>query len=50
VLDEKVLSPVSIRNEKFGRLFSFTVEGQIYAQPLVVSGVTVPGKGTTWST
>jgi hypothetical protein len=30
----------------FGKLFAFPVDGQIYAQPLYVPGVSVPGKGT----
>ncbi len=44
-LNEKGLSPASMRRESFGKLFSLTVEGQIYAQPLVVAGVDFPGKG-----
>src|SRR5262245_45082143 len=44
-LDETMLTPASIRNERFGRLFSLTVDGQIYAQPLVAGGVDVPDKG-----
>jgi len=46
VLDETSLSPASLKTRGFGRLFSLVVEGQIYAQPLVVSGVDIPGKGT----
>jgi outer membrane protein assembly factor BamB len=45
VLDETLLSPDSLRAQGFGRLFSLLVEGQIYAQPLVVSALDVPGKG-----
>ena len=44
-LNEKSLSPASVRQRNFGKLFSLTVEGQIYAQPLVVAGVDIPGKG-----
>lgn len=46
VLDEKILSPAAVKNERFGTLFSFVVDGQIYAQPLIVTGVEIPGKGT----
>ena len=44
-LNEKILSPAGIRRERLGKLFSRSVEGQIYAQPLVVAGVDIPGKG-----
>src|SRR3954451_11792065 len=43
VLDEVALSPSSLKTQKFGRLFSVMVNGQIYAQPLVVTGLTVGG-------
>src|SRR5258708_32153763 len=46
ILDEKVLSPATLKNQAFGKLFSVVVDGQIYAQPLVVTGVAIPGKGT----
>ena len=46
VLDEKLLSPATLKNQAFGRLFSVVVDGQIYAQPLVVTGLAIPGKGT----
>jgi len=45
VLDEKILSPSTLRNQGFGKLFAFEVDGQIYAQPLVVTGLEVPGRG-----
>src|SRR5262245_59896298 len=45
VLDETTLTPQSIKTQKFGRLFSLLVDGQVYAQPLVVSGLDMPGKG-----
>ena len=45
VLDETVLSPASIRGQQFGKLMSLPVDGQIYAQPLVVTGLEIPGKG-----
>ena len=45
VLDEVTLSAASLKEQGFGRLFSLAVDGQIYAQPLVVTGVDIPGKG-----
>jgi outer membrane protein assembly factor BamB len=45
VLDEKLLSPSSVKAQKFGKLFSVAVDGQIYAQPLVVTALAIPGKG-----
>src|ERR1700730_2788031 len=45
VLDETLLSPRALQEQGFGRLFSLVVDGQIYAQPLVVTGLELPGKG-----
>ncbi len=35
-----------MNSKQFGKLFSFTVDGQIYAQPLWVPNVNIPGQGT----
>jgi hypothetical protein len=43
---ETRLTPANVKVGGFGKLFSHTVDGQIYAQPLYVSGLSVPGKGT----
>jgi hypothetical protein len=40
---ETVLTPSLLTSGGFGRLFSQKVDGQIYAQPLLVSGVTIGG-------
>jgi hypothetical protein len=45
VLDETILSPSTLKQQGFGRLFSLVVDGQIYAQPLVVTNLEMPGKG-----
>ncbi len=45
-LNEAVLTPANVNSSQFGKLFSFPVDGQMYAQPLYVAGVSVPGKGT----
>ncbi len=45
VLDETILSPATLKTRNFGRLFSLVVDGQVYAQPLVLSQFEMPGKG-----
>jgi hypothetical protein len=45
--DERALTPVSVRPGAFGKLWSVPVEGDIYAQPLVVPGVEVAGRVRT---
>lgn len=45
-LQETTLSPASVTPSSLGKLFSLSVDGQIYAQPLYLAGVSIPGKGT----
>ena len=45
-LTETVLTAANVNSNQFGKLFSLPVDGQIYAQPLYVPGVSIPGKGT----
>jgi hypothetical protein len=42
---EKFLTLKNVNSSQFGKLFSFTVDGQVYAQPLWVQGVTIAGQG-----
>jgi len=42
---ESVLAPSSVDSTHFGKLFGCPVDGQIYAQPLYVSNVTIPAQG-----
>lgn len=42
---ETTLSPVNVNPAKFGLLFNLPVDGQVYAQPLYLSKLTVAGKG-----
>lgn len=44
-LQETELTPASVSSGQFGQLFSDPVDGQVYAQPLYMPGVVVPGKG-----
>ncbi len=39
--DEPGLSPSSVASSNFGKLFSAPVDGQVYAQPLVVGGTVI---------
>jgi len=45
-LQENVLTPSSIVNDNFGQLCSVALDGQVYAQPLIVANVTIPNQGT----
>ena len=42
---EKILTPVNVNPAGFGKLFSRPVDGQVYAQPLYMSLLDIPGKG-----
>ena len=44
-LNETLLTPAGISSGQFGPLFSLPVDGQIYAQPLYLPGVIIPGQG-----
>jgi hypothetical protein len=44
-LHETVLTPANVAASHFGKVFSFAVDGDVYAQPLYVPGVEIPNKG-----
>ena len=44
-LQETILTPSNVAPAQFGKLFSQPVDGQVYAQPLYMPSVSVPGKG-----
>jgi hypothetical protein len=45
-LGESVLSPATVGQGTFGKLFHRLVDGFVYAQPLYVANVAIPGRGT----
>jgi len=45
-LNESIFTPANVNPNQFGKLFSFPVDGQIYAQPLFVPNVSIPEQGT----
>jgi outer membrane protein assembly factor BamB len=42
-LQERILTPLNVAGPAFGKLWSYSVEGAIFAQPLYVEGVDVAG-------
>ena len=44
-LSETVLTSGNVNVGQFGKIFSYPVDGQIYAEPLYVQGVSVAGQG-----
>jgi uncharacterized protein (TIGR03437 family) len=43
---EAVLTPRNVNAASFGKLFKYPVDGMVYAQPLYVPNVSIPGRGT----
>jgi uncharacterized protein (TIGR03437 family) len=44
-LHETILSPPTVSSGHFGQVFSELLDGQVYAQPLYMPQVNIPGKG-----
>ena len=45
-LGETVLTTANVNSSQFGKLFSYSLDGYVYAQPLYVQAVSIPGQGT----
>src|SRR5438105_12406804 len=44
-LREIILAPANVNTNTFARLFTYAVDGCVYAQPLYMSGISLPGLG-----
>jgi len=44
-VNEMTLTPANVRQATFGKLGEFPVDGLVDAQPLLLSGLAIPGKG-----
>ncbi|HXW54217.1 MAG TPA: hypothetical protein VEJ67_00620 [Candidatus Cybelea sp.] len=44
-LNEEILTPRNVNSKKFGKAGAFRVDGAVYAQPLFVPALDIPGKG-----
>jgi hypothetical protein len=45
-LNETTLTPRNVNAQQFGKIFTLQVDGDVYAQPLFLAGVQIPGRGT----
>ncbi|HUI42949.1 MAG TPA: pyrrolo-quinoline quinone [Terriglobia bacterium] len=43
---EAILTPANVNSTSFGKLFSYALDAALYAQPLYLPNVSIPGEGT----
>jgi hypothetical protein len=46
MVNETLLTPNNVNFKQFGKLFTYSVDGFVVAQPLYVPNVSIPGQGT----
>jgi hypothetical protein len=44
-LNETILTPANVNQSTFGKIFRYNLDGDVYTQPLIVSGMNIPGQG-----
>src|SRR6266481_671000 len=44
--NELILTPANVNANQFFKLFTYTVDGEVYAEPLYMSNVAIAGQGT----
>jgi len=44
-VQERLLTPANVNSSRFGKLYPYPVDGFVYAQPLYVANLSIPGVG-----